>query len=73
MTLQIGWPHDPAKVTRPWPHEAANWQALLEPPARAARLVAWVGSRVQAAQAAPRVVVVTVAAVERVQRVERRT
>jgi hypothetical protein len=40
LTLQIwvtpprGWPHDPAnrvahdpaKVRRPWPHEAANWQ-----------------------------------------------
>jgi len=27
MTLQIGWRHDPAKITQKWRHEPANWQA----------------------------------------------
>src|SRR5712691_12623081 len=26
MTLQIGWRHDPAKITQKWRHEPANWQ-----------------------------------------------
>src|SRR6266498_5961696 len=25
MTLQIGWRHDPAKITQKWRHEPANW------------------------------------------------
>ncbi len=28
MTLQIGWRHDPAKITQKWRHEPANWQFL---------------------------------------------
>lgn len=38
MTLKIGWPHDPEKVTRPWPHEAANWH-----PDSLLRILTWVG------------------------------
>jgi hypothetical protein len=32
MTLQIGWRHDPAKITQKWRHEPANWhrRGLLE-------------------------------------------
>lgn len=27
MMLDLGWPHDPAKISVRWPHEAANWQS----------------------------------------------
>ncbi len=29
MTLQIGWRHDPAKITKKWRHEPANWHTVV--------------------------------------------